>query len=723
MVMKNNLNIQYFENLFKFSNGLIIIWDKDLNITHFNPAFEKLTGRKEKSLLGKSIEILFPESKVHSTMQLIRNAETGCCLEGTETEIEIIHENGFVNTVIWNSALVLDDDGKTIVATIAQGLDITERKLTEKKLERLNLQKELILNSVAEGVLGLDIQGKHTFVNPAAAKMLGYETKELIGLPSHSLWHHTKTDGSSYPQEECPIYEAFRDGKVHRVSSEVFWKKDGSCFPVEFASMPIYEMGKLIGAVVTFTDITERKKTEEALTRSEQRMNAFVNDSLLCIYFFNTETKNIIYANPSFYKLLGYSPKEIDTITIYDFLNHAKESVDEFVNHVIQTKQRNIGERQWKKKDGEVIEMFVNASHGDHINSKILYISAQNISESKRAEKELLLSEHFLKESQKVSKIGSYVLDISIGKWKCTEELGKIFGLSAEDEYSFEEWVALIHPDHQKMMIDYFEFEVVGKKSRFDKEYKIINQKTKKELWVNGIGEMEFDHNNVPIKMVGTIQDITERKETQQKIIDSEKKFRSVLQSAKDSIVLANGKGEIIFWNYFAEKIFGYKENEVLGKLLTFIMPERYRTDHHHSFEQHVSTNQEQVFDKTVEFYGLKKNGKEFPIELSLSHWTNENEKFYCGIIRDITERKNAEEEQKMHIKRLSEIAFLQSHHVRAPIASILGLLQLINYENPADEKNSEVFYHLKKTSEMCDVVIKEIIQKTSEIEELNKKC
>lgn len=720
MVLKNDINNQYFENLFKFSKGPIVIWDNNYKITHFNSAFENLTGRRQEFLIGQSIDILFPQSKVNSTRQLIKDAELVCRLE--DTEIEIIHENGFVNTVIWNSALVLDDDGKTIIATIAQGLDITERKLAEEKLEHLNQQKELILNSVAEGVLGLDFEGKHTFVNPAAAKMLGYETKELIGHPSHSIWHHTKVDGSHYPQEECPIYEAFRDGKVHRASNEVFWKKDGSCFPVEFASMPIYETGKLIGAVVTFTDITARKKTEEALTRSEQSMNAFVNDSLLCIYFFNTETKNIIYANPSFCELLGYSPKEIDTLTIYDFLNHTKESVDAFVNHVIQTKQRNIGERQWKKKDGELLDMFVNASHGDHINSKILYISAQNISESKRAGKKLLQSEHFLKESQKVSKIGSYVLDISIGKWKCTEELGRIFGISTNDEYSLQDWHSVIHPEHQKMMADYFEVEVIGKKRRFDKEYKIVNQKTQTEHWVNGIGELELDSNNNPIKMMGTIQDITERKHAQQKIIDSEKKFRSVLQSAKDSIVLANEKGEIIFWNHFAEKIFGYKENEVLGKSLTLIMPERYRTDHHHSFEQHVSTNQEQVIDKTVEFYGLKKNGNEFPIELSLSYWTNENEKFYCGIIRDITERKNAEEEQKMHIKKLSEIAFLQSHHVRAPIASILGLLQLINFENPEDKKNSEVFYHLKKTSEMCDIVIKEIIEKTSEIEELNKK-
>jgi PAS domain S-box-containing protein len=140
--------------------------------------------------------------------------------------------------------------------------DITVRRQAEEELARLHRENELILSSAAEGILGLDLKGNHTFVNPAAAKMLGYEAEELLGRPSHSTWHHTKPDGSPYPREECPIYAAFRDGAVHRVSTEVFWRKDGASFPVEYASMPIYEQGRRAGAVVTFTDITLRKQAE-----------------------------------------------------------------------------------------------------------------------------------------------------------------------------------------------------------------------------------------------------------------------------------------------------------------------------------------------------------------------------------------------------------------------------------------------------------------------------
>jgi PAS domain S-box-containing protein len=140
--------------------------------------------------------------------------------------------------------------------------DITERKRAEESLVGLSERNELILRSAAEGILGLDSRGNHTFVNPAAARMLGYEVEELLGNRSHDLWHHTRPDGSPYPQEECKVYAAYREGLEHRVYDEVFWRKDGTSVPVEYASTPIFEQGRPTGAVVTFADITERKRAE-----------------------------------------------------------------------------------------------------------------------------------------------------------------------------------------------------------------------------------------------------------------------------------------------------------------------------------------------------------------------------------------------------------------------------------------------------------------------------
>ncbi len=151
----------------------------------------------------------------------------------------------------------------------------TNRLLREwNQARQLSRDNELILNSMDEGIFGLDLEGKTTFVNPAVVKMIGWEAKELIGKTQHDILHHSKPDGTPYPREECPIYAAFQDGRVRHVADEVFWKKDGTSFPVEYISNPIRnEQGQVLGAVVTFRDMTERKKLEDQF-RHAQKMEA-----------------------------------------------------------------------------------------------------------------------------------------------------------------------------------------------------------------------------------------------------------------------------------------------------------------------------------------------------------------------------------------------------------------------------------------------------------------
>ncbi len=138
--------------------------------------------------------------------------------------------------------------------------EITHRKEVEESLRKLNQHHQLILTSAGGGIYGLDLQGNTTFINPAAAKMVGYEPDEVIGKSQHAILHHSRPDGSPYPREECPIHTAFRDGTIHHVDTEVFWRKDGTWFPVEYTSVPVHdEQGKLVGAMVTFRDISCRK--------------------------------------------------------------------------------------------------------------------------------------------------------------------------------------------------------------------------------------------------------------------------------------------------------------------------------------------------------------------------------------------------------------------------------------------------------------------------------
>ncbi len=138
---------------------------------------------------------------------------------------------------------------------------------------------QLLLDSAAEAICACDSTGTCLFANGSAARILGYgDPAELLGRNLHSLEHHTHKDGTPYPIEECPIYLGFQKGEsVHR-DDEVYWRKDGTSFPVEYWSHPIVQDGRTIGAVITFIDITERKQTEEALRKSEEQ-----NRSLLQI--------------------------------------------------------------------------------------------------------------------------------------------------------------------------------------------------------------------------------------------------------------------------------------------------------------------------------------------------------------------------------------------------------------------------------------------------------
>ena len=169
-------------------------------------------------------------------------------------------------------ATVIYDHHNQFSATVGIARDVTERKKAEVSLAQLRYKYELLLNSAHDGIYGIDLEGKTILMNPAAANMIGYTQEELRGQPMHDILHHSKSDGTPFPVEECLIHQAFRDGTLHHVPEDVFWKKDGSPFWVEYTSNPIRENDRIVGAVVTFRDITERKRSEERLKKSHEQL-------------------------------------------------------------------------------------------------------------------------------------------------------------------------------------------------------------------------------------------------------------------------------------------------------------------------------------------------------------------------------------------------------------------------------------------------------------------
>lgn len=130
----------------------------------------------------------------------------------------------------------------------------------------------LLLESTGEGIFGIDLDGHCTFINRAGARMIGYEPAEVLGQNMHWLTHHSHADGSRYADTDCPIFNAFRRGLPCRIDTEVFWRRDHTAFAVEYSSHPILDGERVLGAVITFVDITERKRAADALERARSEL-------------------------------------------------------------------------------------------------------------------------------------------------------------------------------------------------------------------------------------------------------------------------------------------------------------------------------------------------------------------------------------------------------------------------------------------------------------------
>ncbi|MDJ0875487.1 MAG: PAS domain S-box protein [Desulfobacterales bacterium] len=234
-------------------------------------------------------------------------------------------------------------------------VDARTTELQEKQVQLAEAEERarLLLDSAGEGIFGVDVDGRLAFINPAGCRMLGYEPDELIGEGIHDKVHYAHADGSHYPREECPMYHSFTEGTSSRITDEVLWRQDGAPFPVEYTSTPIQKDGQLVGAVVTFADITERKSMEAKLADEQKRLQRILDTSPVAAGI--TVEGVIQYANARLAEYFGL--KEGDQVfSIY--IN--PEDRTHFIEALERTGEVRDHELKVHDAKGEVREMLAN---------------------------------------------------------------------------------------------------------------------------------------------------------------------------------------------------------------------------------------------------------------------------------------------------------------------------------------------------------------------------
>jgi len=226
--------------------GIAYMKDADGRYLFVNPVWEQTKHLSSAEVVGRLPEDIWPTQDLDSHVPEEQDAiEQGRAVESIETSPWDDHAR------YWRLIRFPIEERPDNVMVGGIGVDVTARRESEEQLSRLNRQLQLLLESVGEGIFGLDGLGRCNFINQAALDLMGYKRKEVIGNNMHDLIQHSRMDSSAYPRSESPIHRAIKDGSKSRIQNEVFWHADGTSLPVEYSVHPIAE-GEYPGAVVVF---------------------------------------------------------------------------------------------------------------------------------------------------------------------------------------------------------------------------------------------------------------------------------------------------------------------------------------------------------------------------------------------------------------------------------------------------------------------------------------
>ncbi len=559
--------------------------------------------------------------------------------------------------------------------------EILEKEIGERKLieERLHLLSQAVEQSSALVII-TDTTGTIEYVNTKFEQVTGYSKEEAIGQNPRILKSNYMTD-SDYRD----LWKNISSGKEW--NGELQNKKKNGELYWELASISAVKdsNGNIKHYMAIKEDITERKAIENAFKESEKKFKDMAELLPETIYECDTQG-NLTFVNQVAFKKFGYSQEDFDKglNAIKMLIPDDQEKSQQNMKKILNREKIGVSEYTAQRKNGSTFPILIYSSpimkENNTIGLRGLII---DISERKEAENELLMSEFLLQESQKIAHLGSYFLDLVSEKWKGSYVIDQLFGIDEDYQKNVQDWLGLVHPEDRAMMQDYFATNVLTNHEFFNKEYRIKRINDQKVRWVHGLGKLEFDINGNPINMIGTIQDITERKKTEENLKESERRFKTLSEATIEGIAFIEN-GKIFDVNQQLADMLGYDIKELFDmKVDEFILPKDLNL-----VKDKIMSGSEEPY----ELHLVRKDGTIITTELHPRTIYYEGRQVRMTSVHDITEHKIAEEKLIESEERFKRLFYDLGDAVFVAKVGGAEMGQIIEV-NPAAEKQTGYSY------------------------------
>jgi PAS domain S-box-containing protein len=665
-----------------------------------NRAFQEMLGYSEEELshLVNWDQIVHSEGRASGAKRYAELQQGK--RDRDEWEQHFIHRDSRDVFTSARFTLLRDAAGRPLyVASFTE--DITERKKAELERNRITQQLQLILDSTGQGIYGINLQGNCTFINRASCEMIGYRPEEVLGRNMHDLVHHHKPCGAPYPVDQCPIYRAFKLGEGCRVDDEVMWRKDATPIAVEYSSFPILENGEISGAVVTVSDITERRRAREALQARERLFRSIFENSQIGIGVFKIDSQEHI-SNRALHEMLDYTGEELSRVEQWDEIVPAEERVacaQRYAELIQGKRETDEYEQHFTRRDGRIVLGNGRFQLLRDATGKPEYVVGltEDITEYKRTQEALREREELFRTIFENAPIGISLLKIATAQYFTNRALHEMLGCTHEDLSSVEKWNQIVHPDERAWGAERYAELLGGKRDHDEWEQRLLHHDGRVVITEGRFSVIRDAEGNPQYLLYMTV-DITERKAAEGLLRKREEELRHANLLAETALELTKAG----YWHVPLDGSGWYYSSP----RRTNLFGDHPRPDYRYSLEEffaQAGQGDERAAKTAQEAFTAAVEGKtdsydavfayKRPIDgriawlHALGHIVKEADgkptNIY-GVSQDITEFKrlemelvNAKEIAEAATKAKSDFLANMSHEIRTPMNAILGMTHL----------------------------------------------